>query len=223
MLSLEEKRNLNLNFSFSRTFFLFVLPFYHSRHFITIQPFGETKKPLTLTEGRLGLTHKRLNCPPTGTHPSPRSASVWGSTNRSGLLSSTSRRIPCTLWSLMGNTATPRWVVTRGSHWLVLRPPCSSTVTRKDLMLLVTIILVIPKQESVSLVTNKMIAPLATLELDLAPEDILIITTHVVTRLQPLQIMVLSISRQWDIFWCSEKKLIWANLPPWRQTKASLT
>ena len=134
MLSLEEKRNLNLNFSFSRIFFLFLPSFYHSKHFTTIPLSGETKKPLTLMEGRLGLTRRRPNCPPTGTHPSPRSASVWRLANRSGLLSSTSRRIPCTLWSLMGNTAKPHWVVKRGSHWLVLMPPCSTTVTRKDLI-----------------------------------------------------------------------------------------
>ena len=187
------------------------------------QPFGETKKPLTLTEGRLGLTHKRLNCPPTGTHPSPRSASVWRSANRSGLLSSTSRRTPCTLWSLMGNTVPPHWVVTRGSCWLVLRPPCSTTVTKKVSMLLVKIILVNPKQESGSLVTTKTIAPWVTLELDLVLEDILIIAAHVETRLNIRQIMAKSILRQWDIFWYSKKKLILANLLPWRQTKASLT
>ena len=173
-------------------------------------------------EGRLGLTHKRLNCPPTGTLPSPRSASVWRSTTRSGLLSSTSRRTPCTLWSLMGNTATPHWVVTRGSHWLVLRPPCSSTVTRKDLMQLLVVVLIIPKPESVSLVTTKTIAPCVTLELDLVLEDILIIAAHVETRLNIFQIIPKSILRQWDIFWCSKKKLIWVNLP-WRQTKANLT
>ena len=174
-------------------------------------------------EGRLGLTHKRLNYPPTGTHPSPRSASVWRSvSSRSSLLSSTSRRTPCTLWSLMGNTATPHWVVTRGSCWLVLKPPCSSTVTRKDLMLLV-ISLLIPKRESVSLVTTRTIAMIVTLELDLVLEDILIIAAHVETRLNICQIMAKSILRQWDIFWCGKKKLIWVNLP-WRQTrKASLT
>ena len=187
-----------------------------------MQPFGETKRPLTLTEGRLVLTQKRLNCPPTGTLPSPRSASVWSSANRSGLLSSTGKRIPYTLWSLMGNTAAHRWVVTLGSHWLVLRPPCSATVTRKDSMLLVKG-LHLPKPESVSLVTSKTIATLATLELDLALEDNLIIPSLVVTRLPILQIMARSILRQWDIFWYSEMKLIWANLPPWRQTKASLT
>ena len=173
-------------------------------------------------EGRLGLTHKRLNYPPTGPHPSPRSASVWRSVSRSGLLSSTNRRTPCTLWSLMGNTATPHWVVTRGSCWLVLKPPCSSTVTRKDLMLLV-ISLLIPKRESVSLVTTRTIAMIVTLELDLVLEDILIIAAHVETRLNIRQIMAKSILRQWDIFWYSKKKLILANLLPWRQTKASFT
>ena len=190
------------------TFFLFLPSFYHSKHFITKKPFGATKKPSTLTEGRLGLTHRRPNFPPTGTHPSPRSASVWRSTTRSILLSSTSRRTPCTLWSLMGNTATPHWVVTRGSHWLVLRHPCSTTVTRKGSMLLVLVVS-LPKQESVLLVTTKTHAPLVTLELDLVLEDILMIEIHVETRLQALQIMATSILRQWGIFWCCEKKLIW--------------
>ena len=89
-------------------------------------------------------------------------------------------------------------------------------------MLLVKI-LQLPKPESVSLVTTKTIATLATLELDLALVDGLIIPSLVVTRLPVLQIMARSILRQWDIFWYSEMKLIWANLPPWRQTKASLT
>ena len=97
----------------------------------------------------------------------------------------------------------------------------STTVTRKDLMQLLVIVLV-PKQESVSLVTTKTIAPLVTLELDLVLEDILIIAAHVETRLNILQIMPKSILRQWDIFWCSKKKLIWVNLP-WLQTKANLT
>ena len=71
--------------------------------------------------------------------------------------------------------------------------------------------LFIPKQESVSLVTTKTIAPLATLELDLALEDGLK-KTAVETRLKDLQIMAKSILRQWDIFWCSKKKFIWVNL-----------
>ena len=84
------------------------------------------------------------------------------------------------------------------------------------------IVLIVPKRESVSLVTTKTIAPIVTLELDLVLEDILIIAAHVETRLNIFQIMPKSILRQWDIFWCSKKKLIWVNLP-WRQTKANLT
>ena len=90
-------------------------------------------------------------------------------------------------------------------------------------MQLLVIVLIIPKQESVSLVTTKTIAELVTLELDLVLEDILIIAAHVETRLNIRQIMAKSILRQWDIFWYSKKKLILANLLPWRQTKASLT
>ena len=49
--------------------------------------------------------------------------------------------------------------------------------------MLLVIVLVIPKQESVSLVKTKTIAPIVTLELDLVLEDILIIAAHVETRL----------------------------------------
>ena len=79
-------------------------------------------------------------------------------------------------------------------------------------MLLVVNLTFFPKQESVSLVTTKTIAPLATLELDLALLDTLIKPTHVETRLGGLQIMAISVLRQWDLFWCSKKKLIWVHL-----------
>ena len=199
-------------------FFLKKLQLFYLFHFVyyrilftTITPFGATRKPLTFLEGRLGLTTVKRSFPPTGTHPSPRSASVWRSVTASpSLLLSTSRRTPCTLWSLMGNTAAPHWVVTRGSRWLVQRPPYSSTVTRKVSMLFV-VRFAVPKQESVSLVTTKTIAPLVTLELDLVLEDILIMKIHVETRLEVNQIMVKNLLRRWDLFWCSKKKLIWVN------------
>ena len=96
--------------------------------------FGATKKPLILLEERQDLIRKRPSFPLTGTHRSPGSASVWRSVTTSpNLLLSTSGRTPCTLWSLMGNTAAPHLVVKRGSRWLVLRPPCKTTVTGKDL------------------------------------------------------------------------------------------
>ena len=154
-------------------------------------------------EGRLGLTHKRLNCPPTGTHPSPRSASVWRSAKRWGLLSSTSRRIPCTLWSLMGNTATPHWVVTSGCRWLqVLMPHCSWTVKRKGSMLNVPWVAV-PKQESVFSATMKRIAMRVTPDWGLGAEGTSIIggihvEIWIITRIKDWA------SRQWGISWCSE-------------------
>ena len=77
--------------------------------------------------------------------------------------------------------------------------------------MLFVVSLTVPKQESVSLVTTTTIAPFVTLELDLVLEDILIIAAHVETRLKPLQIMVISVLRRWDLFWCSKKKLIWVN------------
>ena len=80
-------------------------------------------------------------------------------------------------------------------------------------MLLVVNIVNIPKPGSVSLVTTKTIASPVTLELGLVVKEILIKPTHVETKLIIIpQIMVINILRQWDIFWCSERKLIWANL-----------
>ena len=82
-----------------------------------IPSFGSTKISTTFPEERLALTQRRPNYRPTGTHPSPRYASVWKSTNSSGLLSSTSRQALSTHWSLMENTATLHWVATRGRSW----------------------------------------------------------------------------------------------------------
>ena len=151
--------------------FYFFHFFYYRLRFTTITPFGATTKPLTFLEGRLGLTTMKRSFPPTGTHPSPRSASVWRSVSRSGLLSSTSRRTPCTLWSLMGSTVTPHWVVTSGSHWLVLGPHCRKTVTRKDLTPSVTIKSYLLKRESASLVTMKTNAIPVTPESGLVLEE----------------------------------------------------
>ena len=167
-----------------------------------MRSYGETKKPLTLTEGRLGLTHRRPNFPPTGTHPSPRSASVWRSASRSSLLSSTSRRTPCTLWSLMGNTATPHWVVTRGSRWLVLMPHCSWTVKRKGSTQSLPRV-AIPKQESVFSATIKRIAIHVTPDWGLGAEG-----TSMIGEIH-VEIWITTeeknwASRQWGISWCSE-------------------
>ena len=62
--------------------------------------------------------------------------------------------------------------------------------------MLLVVVFAVPKQESVSLVTTAPIAPLATLELDLALVESLIIATHVETRVHIIQIMGISILRQ---------------------------
>ena len=112
-------------------------------------------------EARLALTHWRPNFPPTGTHPSPRSASVSRSTTRSILWKSLRAPAPCIHWSMMGNTSAPHWVVTSGSPWLVLMLPCSSPVSGKASTQSVPW-LHAPKQESVSLLTRTEIATLVT-------------------------------------------------------------
>ena len=130
------------HFKKNRTF----LPFLLRVPFIITPCTGVVKLNTTFVEERLGLMHKRPSYRPTGTHPSPRSVLEWRSANGSTSLSSTSRPTLCTHWSLMGNTAPPHCVVTRGRRWLVLRPHCSSSVIRKVSMLWVPIA-VFPEQE----------------------------------------------------------------------------
>ena len=171
--------------------------------------FGRTKTPLTLTAERQGLTRTRQNFPPTGTRPFLRFASAWRSTTRSILLKSQRTPMPCIHWSLMGNTATPHWVVTSGSPWLVLMLPCSALVTGKDSMQSVPW-LHAPKQESVSLVTRTGIATPVTPGSVSALEEIMTILTHVETTLTlyMAEIMGISILKPWDTFWYSERELL---------------
>ena len=169
---------------------------HHSKRFTTMLPFGATTKLLTLTEVRLGSTQMRPNFPPTGTHPSLRSASVWWLTARRNLLQSAGTPAPCILWSLMDNTATLHWVVTRGSRWLVLRPPCNTTVIRRGLTPLAKR-LVLPKQESASLETMRGTVEDVTPESGLVLEEILMTLTLVETKLCTGVIMVTSTSRPW--------------------------
>ena len=69
-----------------------VINLYHIINYSPRVPFtmilvtGVIKLNTTLLEGRLDSTHKRPSCLLTGTHPSPRSVSVWRSVNRSDSL-----------------------------------------------------------------------------------------------------------------------------------------
>ena len=161
---------------------------------------------ITFTEERLGLTHKRPSCLPTGTRPFPRSVLVWNTSNRLNSLSSTSRPGLCTHWSLTGDTAPPHWAVTRGRRWLVHRPLCRTSVTEKGSMLCVTR-KDLPKQELVSPVITKMTAPLVTPESGLVQEDILMTPTRVETKQSSHQIMGKNTSKSWVTFWCSDNVL----------------
>ena len=149
---------------------------------ITALGFGVTRIPITFQEVRPGLTIKRLNCQPTGTHPSLRSAWVWRSASRSSSLLSTKRQPLCIPWSQTGSIAPRHWVVTRGRSWLVLRPLYNLTVTRKGSMRPLNTAPLL-RQESVSLeTTNK---PVVTVipELGLERQDTLTTPTHVGTTL----------------------------------------
>ena len=136
---------------------------------ITIPISGRTKRPTKRLLARMALTYKKRSYQPTGKHPSPRSASVCRLVNNSGSSSSTRQPNLCIHWSLTGNTAPLRWVVTRGRRLSVRKPPCSKTATRKGSMLKV----VAQKQESASLLTRKMTAWLAILESGLVQEEII--------------------------------------------------
>ena len=149
--------------------------------FITMHITGVIIKDTTSPEERLGSTSRKQSCPPTVTHPSLRSASVWRSTNSSGSLSFTSRLTLCTHWSLMGNTAPPHWVVTSGKSWLARKAHYSTTATKKGSMLFVVGVKIL-KPELVLLATTRMSVPRATQGSDLAQGVTLTIRTLVVTR-----------------------------------------
>ena len=172
--------------------------------FITILTSGATESHSTLRGQGLGLIHKKPSCQPTGTHPSPRSASVWRSATNYGSLLSTSTPVRCTLWSLTGDTAPPHWVVTSGRRWLVHRPPYSPTVTRKGLMLSAAVNDVL-KQELVSPVMKTTIVTRVTPGSGLALGESPITAVHVGMRLLIHQTMETSTSWPWVTSWFSNK------------------
>ena len=165
-------------------------------HSITIPIFGATEVLITSQEERLALTYKRQSYLHTGPHPSPRSVSVWRSTISSDSLSSTSKPTLSTPLSLMGNTATPHWVVTCGSRWLARRPPCNLTAIGKDSMRWETT-LVYLKQESASLLTRRVTVVPVTLTLVLAQEVHKMTPTRVEMRQRIRQIMETSTLKPW--------------------------
>ena len=181
--------------------------FYYRKHSITALGFGVTRIPITFQEVRPGLTIKRLNCQPTGTHPSLRSAWEWRSASRSSSLLSTRRPLLCIHWSQTGSIAPRHWVVTRGRRWLVLRPLYNLTVTKKDSMLVVG---TIPQEPGlVSLETTRKSANHVTHGLELALRRGLTATPRVVTKPTAEVIMETKTSKPWGTSWFSKVNMNW--------------
>ena len=65
---------------------------------------------------------KRPSYQPTGTHPSPRSVSVWRLVRSPSSLFWTKRQARCTPWLQMANIAKPLWVGTNGRSWSLVLP-----------------------------------------------------------------------------------------------------
>ena len=164
----------SLDQTFTNIFNIFFLYVHFRVLSITIPSFGGTEGLTIFQEARLALTYKRQSYRRTG------SVLVWRSTISSDLLSSTSRSALSTPWSLIGNTATPHWVVKRGGPWLAEQLPYSATATWKGSMLRLRT--GPPKQESVSLPTKEKIATTVTPELGLVQKGILMTPTRVVTK-----------------------------------------
>ena len=166
-------------------------------------------KDTIFPEERLGLTDRNQSYPPTGTHPSPRSVSVWRSTNSSGSSSSISKLTLCTHWLLMANTAPPHWVVTSGKSWLVPKAHYRKTATKKGSMSFVWENFL--KPELALLATAGMSVTRATQGSDLAQEGALTIQTRAVTWPVFLQIMDTKTSRPWDTSWYNKYDSVFAK------------
>ena len=179
-------------------------------------------KDTIFPEGRLGSTNRNQSYPPTGTHPSPRSVSVWRSTSSSGLLSSTSKLTLCAHWLLMANTAPPHWVVRSGKSWLFPKAHYSPTAIKKGSMSFV-VWMDLLKPELVLLATTRTSVPRATQGSDLAQEDTLRIQTRVVTRPIFFQIMEKNTSRPWDTSWYNKYDSVFAKKKNYNKSNSHCT
>ena len=170
-----------------------------------LQLSGAIEMHTILQEERLGLTTKKLNCRPTGTHPSPRSVLGLRSVIRSIFLLSTRTPTLFSPWSLTEGTAPHHWVVTRGRRWLVSRPFYRPIATGKVSMLSVALLLML-KQESVSLETTMEIAISVIPESDLVQEDFRMTRTRVETMRNKTVITGKNTLKQWAISWFSNEE-----------------
>ena len=166
---------------------------------------GLMKTNTTLLEGKLGLTNRKQSYPPTGTHPSPRSVSVWCSTSSSASLSSTSKLTLCIHWSLTEDIAIHPWVVTRGRNYLVIMPLYSSIVIWKGSTQYVKIARHL--QGLALWQITKIPAIRVTPGSGLAQKEELMPKTPVETWLCTRRIIETKTSKPWVTYWFSEWSL----------------
>ena len=158
----------------------------------------------------------------TGKRNSAGSVSVWKAAKKSTSSPSTGQLPPCTLWSLMGNTAQPHWAETNGSLCFLQLPHYNQTATGKDLTHCVQVLATYnPGLESVSLVTNRMTATAVIPGSVLVLEDNLTTRTHVEMRQRTYgdQIMVVKTSKQWVTFLFNNEEVI---VPIWLQKERTV-
>ena len=171
------------------------------------------RKNTIFLEERLGLTNWRQSYRLTGTHPSPRSVSVWRLTNSSGSSSSTSRLTLCTQLSLMGNTETRHWEVTNGGSWLVQK--ASSQIYRNregfNLYPLTAYWEFKAAKARIGFITKNAITALMLIpELDLVQEDHMMTTTRVKSlQMKAVLIMGRSSLKPWGTSWCSDERQLY--------------
>ena len=180
---------------------------------ITIPIIGETRKNTIFLEERQGLTQWRPSYQPTGAHHSPRSVSVWRSTNSSDSLLLIWKPTLCTHWSLTDNTARQFWVVTHGGLWLVQRPPRRSTVTERGSIFTHWQLfgsLRLLRQGSVLSPTMQITVMMLIPESGLVQEGHMMTTTRV-ESLQTKAVLIMGPGslKPWGISWCSEERKLY--------------
>ena len=179
---------------------------------ITIPIIGETRENTIFLEERQGLTQWRPSYQPTGAHHSPRSVSVWRSTNSSDSLLLIWKPTLCTHWSLTENTARQFWVVRHGGLWLVQRPPRRSTVTERGSIFTHWQLfgsLRLLKQGSVLSPTMQTTARMLISESGLVQEGHMMTTTRVESlQTEAILIMGSSSLKPWDTSWYSNRKKV---------------
>ena len=174
-----------------------------SELFIMIPVTGAARKNTIFLEEKLGLTNWRQSYRLTGTHPSPRSVSVW---RQAGWLSVLNYR-----WWAIPKHVTGTW------HMEVLdwskRPPRRFTVTERGSIFTHWQLigsLRLPKQGSVLSPTMQITALMLIPELDLVQEDHMMSTTRVESlQMKAVLIMDRSSLKPWGTSWCSDERKLY--------------